>query len=120
MTQQKTALITGAGSGIGRALALEAVRRGYAPILVGRTEGSLLETQELFPGTRAVIVVADVTSPEGRRSIAGAVGQRLDVLINNAGTLSVGHLGDMDDAALAKTLDAKVTNIIIAAKNPCR
>ena len=100
MTQQKTALITGAGSGIGRALALEAVRRGYAPILVGRTEGSLLETQELFPGTRAVIVVADVTSSEGRRRIAGAVGQQLDVLINNAGTLSVGHLCDMDDAAL--------------------
>ena len=50
MTQQKTALITGAGSGIGRALALEAVRRGYAPILVGRTEGSLLETQELIDG----------------------------------------------------------------------
>ncbi len=102
MTQARTALITGAGSGIGRALALEAVRRGYAPILVGRTEASLRETRALFPGTSATIVTADVTTAEGRRAIAEAAGARLDVLINNAGTLSVGHLRDMDDAALER------------------
>ncbi|WP_104017991.1 SDR family NAD(P)-dependent oxidoreductase [Roseovarius nitratireducens] len=100
MTHTMTALITGAGSGIGRALAIEAARRGYTPILVGRTKSSLLETQALVPDVQARIVVADVTTAEGRHAIVEAAGHRLDVLINNAGTLSVGHLRDTDDAAL--------------------
>ena len=102
MTQARTAVITGAGAGIGRALAIEAVRRGYDPILVGRTEGTLLETRGLFPGTDARIVVADVTTPEGRRDIVEAAGSRLDVLVNNAGTLSVGHLRNLTDEALER------------------
>lgn len=102
MTQTRTVLITGAGSGIGRALAIEAGRRGYALILAGRKEAPLRETQAQLPAAECRIVVADVTTAEGRQALVQAVGGRLDVLINNAGALSVGHLSGMEDAALER------------------
>ncbi|MEQ9258016.1 MAG: SDR family NAD(P)-dependent oxidoreductase [Roseovarius sp.] len=101
MTHAKTALITGAGSGIGRALALEAARRGYRLILVGRRREALEETAAQLK-TEVTLVAADVTTEDGRRAIAEAAGNRLDMLVNNAGTLSVGHLRDMDDASLER------------------
>ncbi len=102
MSDRKKVLITGAGSGIGRALAAEAARRGYDLVLAGRTESTLYETSTLCPGAACVLAVGDVTTAEGRNAIVEAAGGRLDVLVNNAGTLSVGHLRQMDDAALER------------------
>jgi len=53
-------------------------------------------------GNAARQVVADVTTPEARSAIRDALGGSLDVLINNAGTLSVGHLRDMGDNDLER------------------
>lgn len=108
MTQQKkTVLITGAGSGIGRALALEAGRRGYALILTGRRREPLAETAKMTTdGARCV--VADVTTTTGRTAISNAIGGTLDVLINNAGTLSVGHLGAQEDAAITAMVETNL------------
>jgi len=102
MTQNKTVLITGAGSGIGRALAIMGARLGYGLILVGRTESTLSETAEACDSTKLRLVVADVTSAKGRALIVDEAGQSLDILINNAGTLSVGHFHDMSDADLER------------------
>jgi short-subunit dehydrogenase len=102
MTDRKTVLITGGGSGIGRELAIEAVRLGYDVLIAGRSETSLAETKLACGSTVVRCIVADVTSAEGRARICGAVGGSLDVLINNAGTLSVGHLRDTSDADLTR------------------
>jgi short-subunit dehydrogenase len=109
MTAPKTVLITGAGSGIGRALAVEAAKRGCHLILAARTESSLHATAATLGGGRVTCVPADVTTPEGRCAIVAAAGGRLDVLINNAGTLSVGHLRDLDDAALERMTATNLT-----------
>jgi NAD(P)-dependent dehydrogenase (short-subunit alcohol dehydrogenase family) len=86
----KVALVTGGGSGIGRAVALALLREGYRVVLAGRRPDALAETVALAPpGTTALPVPADVTDPASVRALfeqtVAAFG-RLDVLFNNAGT----------------------------------
>lgn len=102
MTRSKTVLITGAGSGIGRALAKEAASKGFALILAGRTQTALEQTKSECNSTKVRCVVADVTTADGRAAIVNAVGGTLDILINNAGVLSVGHISDMSDTDLER------------------
>lgn len=96
-------LITGAGSGIGRALAVQADRQGHGVILVGRRAGPLEQTAA---GLRdALVLPADVTNPDGRAAIARAVAETgLDILINNAGMVPSGTADTADDAQIAATL----------------
>lgn len=110
-----TVLITGAGSGIGRALAVEAVRRGHMPILAGRRPEPLEETA-LGLTAEARIVSADVATPEGRARLAAAAGGRLDVLVNNAGTVEVGPLADQDEAAIARLIETNLVAPILLTR----
>ena len=86
----KVALVTGAGSGIGRAVALALLGENYRVVLAGRRLETLRATAALAPaGTTAKPIVADVTSPDSVRSLfaqLSAAFGRLDVLFNNAGT----------------------------------
>ena len=109
----KVALITGAGSGIGRALAVEGARRGLALYLVGRRLPMLEQTRSrLNPGAFAQCIEADVTLADGRLTILEAVeqgGGNLDILINNAGCISNGSLLASLDAEVTRMVD---TNLI--------
>ena len=82
----KTALITGASSGIGRATALEMARRGAHVILVARREDLLAETADecRAAGVRATAVAVDVTNRDAILRIATDFPD-IDVLVNNAG-----------------------------------
>jgi short-subunit dehydrogenase len=86
-----TALITGASSGIGAALARELAARGHGVTLVARSEDKLRALAEELSakhGVRAEVVACDVTDPAARDRLAEAVeaaGLRVDVLANNAG-----------------------------------
>lgn len=100
MTDRKTVLITGAGTGIGKALAIQATYLGFNVLIAGRSEATLIETQSACRAGQVRFVVADITTPKGRDAICSAVEGSLDILINNAGTLKVGHLRDMTDTDL--------------------
>lgn len=104
----KTVLITGASSGIGRALAIEAARRGHSLILVGRRAGELGETRRQAAPCDCRIVAADVTAPEGRAAIVAAVEASVDILINNAGTLAVGPLATLGDDDIRRMTDTNL------------
>jgi NAD(P)-dependent dehydrogenase (short-subunit alcohol dehydrogenase family) len=84
------AIVTGAGSGIGRAVALALLEEGYAVALAGRRRAALEETGRRASGNGGtpLVIQADVTVPESVRSLfsrtVDAFG-RVDVLFNNAG-----------------------------------
>jgi NAD(P)-dependent dehydrogenase (short-subunit alcohol dehydrogenase family) len=89
MTQNKVALVTGAGTGIGKAAALAMLKDGYRVALVGRRK-ELLEKAAADSGAkeRAMVLAADITQAEATRAVFSKVRQawgRLDVLFNNAG-----------------------------------
>jgi short-subunit dehydrogenase len=117
MNHNKTVLITGAGSGIGRALAVEAAKLGFDLILVGRTLASLTETQMLVGAGAAKLVTADVTTAKGRDAIVAAAQDGLDVLINNAGTLAVGRLAQMQDADVARMVNTNLAAPILLTRD---
>jgi NAD(P)-dependent dehydrogenase (short-subunit alcohol dehydrogenase family) len=86
----KTALVTGAGSGVGRSAALALLVEGYAVVLAGRRADALAETATLAGehGGRTLAVPTDVTDPASVAALFEATKQRfgrLDVLFNNAG-----------------------------------
>jgi NAD(P)-dependent dehydrogenase (short-subunit alcohol dehydrogenase family) len=83
------AVVTGAGSGIGRAAALALVEAGYVVVLGGRRRSALEETAALATSGRTLVVPVDVTDPESVDALfdaAVAAYGRIDVLFNNAGT----------------------------------
>src|SRR5262245_41118782 len=89
MTDRKVALITGAGSGIGRAVTLALVREGYSVVLAGRRVEALEQTAALTGSPeRTRCVAADVSDPSSVAALFARTKEafgRLDVLFNNAG-----------------------------------
>ena len=89
-TQLKIAVVTGAGSGIGKAVALGFLQEGYGVVLAGRRADMLTGTvrDAGAAGARALTVPTDISDPQAVRSLFRATGERfgrLDVLFNNAG-----------------------------------
>ncbi len=86
-------MVTGAGSGIGRAVALELLGAGWRVALAGRRTETLEETAALAPGTDSLAVRTDVASPDDVAALFAAVRERfgrLGLLFNNAGTFGPG------------------------------
>lgn len=111
LLEGRNILVTGAGSGIGRALAIALARQGARLILVGRREQNLVATAAFLPqDTHVVIVAADLTGAAGRASVVQAC-QRggLDVLVNNAGVVPAGPIVELGDTELQAMV---MTNIV--------
>jgi short-subunit dehydrogenase len=93
-------LITGASQGIGRALAVEAAKRGALVLAAARTDALLAELAQTVraAGGRIEIIHADITRAIDRQRMVEAAKQHfggLDVLINNAGIGATGHFADV-------------------------
>ncbi|MFI8216724.1 SDR family oxidoreductase [Streptomyces sp. NPDC085932] len=87
------AVVTGAGSGIGRAVAVELLRAGWSVALAGRRVEALEETAALVPGGAALAVRTDVSRPQDVTDLFAATVERfgrVDLLFNNAGTFGPG------------------------------
>lgn len=119
----KTALVTGAGSGLGRAIALAFAAEGASVVAAGRTAATLEETVRLIEaaGGTAAAVVADVTdSGEVRALVQEAVTRfgGLDIAVNNAGILRgtgpVAEVSEEDWEAVQRT---NVTGVWLAMKH---
>ena len=108
---EKTAIVTGASGGIGRAVALALVEHDYNVVLTG-TNADKLEAVEAAMGSEAVLsVVADVASASDRRRLVEAAVARfgrIDVLVNNAGLFGPRPFLEVDEAYLDRFLDVNV------------
>src|SRR5438552_9466614 len=97
---KKVAIVTGAGSGVGRAVGLALLKEGYHVALAGRRKDALEQVAgEAGPArARALAVPTDVRDPEAIRALfaqtKSAFG-RLDLLFNNAGIGAAGLLEDL-------------------------
>src|SRR5688572_7040728 len=106
-----TAIITGAGRGIGRAIAVALAAKGYRLVLVSRNEAELRETAKLSD-PQAVIAIADVSDAT---QLPGIVDQalakfgRVDALVNNAGNAPVRSVEQMTPAEWRSVIDTNLT-----------
>ena len=88
MAVQKVAVVTGAGTGIGKAVSLALARDGYAVVLAGRRADKLDETAKEAGNAKTLSVPTDVSDPASVRALFGRTREafgRLDVLFNNTG-----------------------------------
>lgn len=99
----RTALVSGAGNGLGRAIGLALSSRGLRVILCGRRQEPLLETARiaLERGYSTRVATVDVTEPESVRELAGELAdEQISVLVNNAGVAGpVAPLLEIEPAA---------------------
>ncbi len=85
---ERVAVVTGAGSGVGRAAALALLNDGWAVALAGRRKDALEETAGMAKAGASLVVPTDVSAPDSVAALFAAVKSRfnrLDVLFNNAG-----------------------------------
>jgi short-subunit dehydrogenase len=109
-------LITGASQGIGRAMALEAAKRGAKVLAAARSQDLLNELVDegKQSGLTIFTVCADVTSTEDRNKMVEACKKEmggLDVLVNNAGIGATGHFADAGPDRLRKIFEVNVFGV---------
>jgi NAD(P)-dependent dehydrogenase (short-subunit alcohol dehydrogenase family) len=111
----KTALVTGASRGIGRAMALSLARAGAHVLALARTVGGLEELDDEIreAGGSASLIPADLTDADAVAQLGPALSRRfpaLDILVLNAGVLGeLAPLTDISEKAWKRTFDTNVT-----------
>ncbi len=117
--ETKVALITGAGTGVGRASARSLADAGFAIVLAGRRREPLEETAAALP-TEAMVEVTDVSDPGSVDALFGVVEQRfgrVDVLFNNAGTGAPAvPMDELDVAAWQAVVETNLTGAFLCAR----
>lgn len=111
--KDKTALVTGSGKGIGKAIALQLCEQGAQVVLNGRNRERLEETYREFSekGYRVMAIQADVTlASECEMLIRGAVEAfgKIDILIANAGISMQGDFEDLQPGVFARVIESNV------------
>ena len=115
----RSALVTGAGNGLGRAIALGLARAGARVILVGRTESTLAETAALLDEPKlARIEVCDVSSPSSVEALHSSLtNDPVSILVNNAGIGGpVKALTDIDPDEWDEVFSANVRSIYLMCR----
>jgi NAD(P)-dependent dehydrogenase (short-subunit alcohol dehydrogenase family) len=112
VSQAPVAIVTGAGSGVGRALAVSLSKQGWRLVLVGRREDRLRKTAAGAPSRAVRIVACDIGEAAAPKLIVGAAVDEfggVDALINNAGVARFAGVRDTSSADMALML---TTNLI--------
>jgi NAD(P)-dependent dehydrogenase (short-subunit alcohol dehydrogenase family) len=117
-TMSKIALVTGAGSGIGRAVALALAAADYRVVLTGRRQDRL-DAVAAEGGGACVAIGADVTQPESVIALFEQVKERfgrLDVLFNNAGVSAGAPIEKLPVERWRQVIDTNVTGVFLCTQ----
>jgi NAD(P)-dependent dehydrogenase (short-subunit alcohol dehydrogenase family) len=121
---QKVALITGAGTGIGRQVALALLKEGFVVVLAGRRRENLEAVIKGGDPARMLGVPTDVTDPASVKALFAATEQRfgrLDLLFNNAGTFGSGTLlEDLPFEVWKAVVDTNLTGVFLCTQEAFR
>ena len=117
----KAAIVTGGGRGLGRAMAQGLAAAGAGVVVVARREDDLAETVKLVTdaGGRCVAVAGDVVEPETADKAVAACREaygRVDILVNNAGLLDMGDVDEMEESAWRRVLDVNLVGSFLFTK----
>jgi len=115
----RVAVVTGAGSGIGEAVARGFCAEGGRVTLMGRTHAKLAAVAAALGDDRTLVVTGDHASPEDTRRVVAATLDafgRIDVLFNNAGTFDAHAVADTSDESLAATLATNLTGPFLMSR----
>lgn len=120
-TESRVAVVTGAGSGIGRSVARALAEAGWSVALAGRRREPLEETAASVSSDDVLCVPTDVTSPEAVTALFEAVRDRfgrVDLLFNNAGTFAGGGVPveDLDHETWRSVVDVNLTGSFLCAQ----
>ncbi|MEU6058089.1 SDR family oxidoreductase [Streptomyces sp. NPDC047097] len=119
--ERRVAVVTGAGSGIGRSVALALAEDGWSLALAGRRAEPLEETAAALKGAEALVVPTDVTSAEAVAALFAAVTGRwgrVDLLFNNAGSFAGGGtpVEDLSPEVWRSVVDVNLTGAFLCAQ----
>ncbi|MGB7307423.1 MAG: SDR family oxidoreductase [Candidatus Acidiferrales bacterium] len=117
----KIAIVTGAGSGIGKYVAVALAREGYAVVLAGRRKETLeaVALEVTQANSRALVVPTDVTDPAVIRELFAKTKEafgRLDLLFNNAGVSIGGPLEDLTYERWKSAIDTNLTGTFLCTQ----
>ncbi|ANO51788.1 SDR family NAD(P)-dependent oxidoreductase [Woeseia oceani] len=121
----KTALITGAGSGLGRQFAMTLATAGATVVLAARRAEKLEETRSLVAkaGGEALCVSLDVTDGASVQQCFTELddaGQSIDILVNNAGISRTGFLAELSEADWDAVVDTNLKGVFLVAQATAR
>lgn len=125
-SQPRIALVTGAGTGIGRAAAIALAADGFTVVLAGRTPSKLAATAEHIAGMNgtAMCVEVDVTDPSSVEDLFTAIQKqlgRLDLLFNNAGINSPStSVEDVDFDDWQRVVATNLTGLFLCTQHAVR
>jgi NAD(P)-dependent dehydrogenase (short-subunit alcohol dehydrogenase family) len=109
----RTAIVTGAGSGIGRATALRLAREGARVVTADIAADRLEQLTAEFPDLDLVPVAADIAGEEGAQAVVAAAGGRVDALANVAGIMDAFlPPAEVDDATWERVFAVNVTAVM--------
>jgi len=116
----RIAIITGAGSGIGSAVATALYQDGWALVLAGRREKELIETSNAWGGERTLVVPTDITVPESVKNLFTQTIKtfgRLDLLFNNAGiNIPPKPLEEVTPAEWQRVINTNLTGVFLCTQ----
>ncbi|MBM4313024.1 MAG: SDR family oxidoreductase, partial [Deltaproteobacteria bacterium] len=117
----KVAIVTGAGSGIGKAVSIALLKEGYCVALAGRRRERLEQAvEESGAGSRALAIPTDVGNPEAVRALFSKTKEafgRLDLLFNNAGTFTPATpTEDLDYETWRAAVDTNLTGAFLCTQ----